>query len=523
MNNDNLFNLKLKSIHNNINTSKNEKDINEELDLLYDFIQSKYNDLEFFKKLDEIINEILNPEAIKNEYYAEGFVKKYLNIYFQKLKTDVYASWGLLFYKILCKKVNLEYSLIYSSIIKIYFKYLDIEYSINDISFPISSEVKLFYIIDKFSPIFENLIIDSSSYNLLFNPLFRNKIILYLYDFYKKNSNLKIWFPCSGIGTEPLLFSLLLNLINELESNQDKMKNFKIFCSDANDILLEEGLRINPLNDLLLKTKSDFAGENNKNEKNIKTTIINSKKNLIIKKNDFLNTGKYIDEIFDVLIINSLKLSDINFFNKKIIKRFNKLNEINRDIIIILEIKTIEKIDENNFSLNGYKPIAIIDSSFISEKNIDYFLSYLIFEIKTQKDMKIDENDYSLANFYKKYDLISQKELKQAILKIDKNSIKTNKDNLIYAYLLAKASLFNKAYDITKNNYSTDYNFSFKILKTIIENCKNSKITKKVENFIEENEIKEKGFTSELFDAMIDGIEEYEIEEKKYDNKKKWL
>ncbi len=523
MNNDSLFYNKLKSIHNNINTSKNEKDINHELDLLHDFIHNRYNDLDLFKKFDEIINEILNQEVLKNETYTEGFLKKYLNLYFQKLKTDIYASWGLIFLKILSIKTNLRYSLIYSSIFKIYFKYLDIEYSINDLVFPISDEIKLFDIINSYFPILESLINDSSSYNLLFNPLFRNKIILYLYDFYKKNNNLKIWFPCSGIGTEPLLFSFLLNLINELETNQDKMKNLKIFCSDTNDTLLEEGLRINPLNDLLLKTKSDFASENNINEKNIKVTINNSKKSLIIKKNDFLNTGKYIEEVFDVLIINSLKLSDIVFFNKKIIKRFNKLSEINRDIIIILEIRTPEKIDENDFSINGFKPASILESSFIPEKNNDYYLSYMIFEIKSQKEIKIEEKTNSLGYFYRIYDIISQKELKQTILKIDKNSIKTKKDNLIYAYILAKASLYNKAYDITKNNFSADYNFSYKILKTIVDNCKNNKILKKIENFIEEKEIKEKGFTSELFEAIIDGIEEYEIEEKRYNNKRKWL
>ena len=118
---------------------------------------------------------------------------------------------------------------------------------------------------------------------------------------------------------------------------------------------------------------------------------------------------------------------------------------------------------------------------------------------------------------------MNKKELKQSILKIDKTTIKTKRDYLTYAFLLAKASLFNKAYDILKNNYTYSYKYSYKILKIIIDNSKNEKIINKIQNFISEKQIKEKGFTAELFDALIDGIEEYEIEEKEYRKKRKWL
>ena len=523
MNNYNLFYNKLKSIHNKIYSSANEEDILLEINFLYDFIKNKYNGLDFFKKFDEIINEILNENTVKNKKYTEGFIKKYLNLYFNELKTDVYTSWGLILLKILVIKNNLHYPLIYSSLLKIYFKYLDLKYSINELDFPIKNGINIFEIFNNLLPVFENLIKDSTSYNLLFLPSIRNKVIIYLYNLYKKNKNLNIWFPFSGIGTEPLLFSLLFNLLNELETNENKIKNLKIYCSGQNHILLEEGLRINPSIDLLLKTKSDFAKENNISEKKLNITVKDSKKNLLIKENDSLSSGESIEESFDVIIINSLKLSDTVFHKKDIIKIFNKLENINRDIIIILESKTLEKIDENSFFLDDYKPISIINSTFISEKENDYFLNYLIFHIKSKNKPEIEENYNSLRyirrNFYK----MDKKEFKNRILKIDKTTIKTERDNLTYAFLLAKASLFNKSYEILKNNYSYSYNYSYKILKIIMENSKNNKIINKVQNFIIEKQIKEKGFTAELFDALIDGVEEYETEEKKHREKRKWV
>jgi hypothetical protein len=523
MDNDSLFYNKLKSIHNKIYSSNNEKEISLELNSLYDFIKNKYENLECFKKLDEIINEILNEETLKTKEYTEGFLKKYLNLYFKELKTNIYTSWGLIFLKILIIKNNLHFPLIYSSIFKVYFKYLETNYSTNELSFPIDKEINLYKIMNDCIPIINNLIIDSTSYNLLYLSSLRNKIILFLYDFYKKNKHLNIWFPYSGLGTEPLLFSLLLNLLNEIDSNDTKITNFKIYCSNPDHTLLTDGLIINPLNDLLLKAKSDFAKENNINKKKLNTTIKNSKKNLIIKKNSFLNSEQFIQETFDVLIINSLKLSDIVFSKNEIIKKLNELVDENINVLVIIETKTNEKIDESSFIFDEYKPTTIIDSTLISEKEKDYFLSYLIFQINAQKEQKLKENIHSLKYLRKNFYKMDIKDFKKEILKVDKTTIKTQRDNLTYAFLLAKASLFNKAYEILKKNYSYSYNYSYKILKIIIDNSKNIKMINKIQNFISEKQIKEKGFTAELYDALIDGIEEYEIEEKKYRKKRKWL
>jgi hypothetical protein len=524
MQRETIFYQKLTNIHKSLFSSLESGLIENEIDGLYSFIKNNFKDLVYYKKFEELINNICTEESIKNNNYTNSFFKKYINKFFQEIKTDNYSSWGILLNKLLSKKTGLSYPVIYSAVFRIYFDFFELDYEIKELNFPLLEKIDLQKILTELTGKIYNLLIDSSSYDLAFYSSLRNKIILFLFDLYKKKKSLSIWFPEAGIGFEPLLVSYTMHLLNETETKDEKMKNFKIFSSDANYLLLNEGLKNNFLNDLLVKTKTDFANENYLKEKEIKTSISESKKNIICADADFLSTGKIIDDNFDVVIINSLRHSDFDFFNKKITKRLKKISELGKEIYVILQVKSKTKIEPEKFFIDineppSLKPISNFEEIFISRDETDYFTDFLLFKFEKEITAVAKEDKYSLYNVYSSLNKFEQKDLKKVVLKIDKNNIKTEKDNLIFSFLLAKSFMFSKSFDILKYNFHADYNLSFKILNEIIKNCKNKKLTVKAENFIIENQIKEMGFSEDMLEAIIDGIDEFYEENKN----NKWL
>lgn len=525
MNIDKLIENKLKIIRQKIFSSANNSEIEKELDFVFIQIKNNYQELDFIKKFDQLISGIVIDRVLKDKNYVNGFFKKYINQYFCTMKADVYTAWGILFAKILSSKIKLKYPVVFANFFKIYWSKLPVLYSQEELVFPLEENIDLFEIIQSWKEVIDDLLANSSSYTLIFNSHIRNKLVLYLYDFYQKRGSLNIWFPFAGMGIEQLLISYIFNLIFELENNMPALKNFCILSSGMKDYLYEEGIKINPFKDLFSKTKEDFARENGIKVKDITITQKNARKKMIFSKTDFAFSGQIIDRNFEVIIINSLKYSDVIFFQQKLLKLFNKLSSLNKEILLILETQTNFKIELANFSIGNYKPVDLIDDIFISANN-DYFLSYLVFKFQPEQSQEEDstgEDETLFEQLRKKVNNLGAVELKKMLLKIDKKIIKTSKDYLSYALLLAKARLYNKAYDIVKNTYQDDYTQAYKVLVEIIDNCKNHKIVKRCENFIVEKQIKEQGFAAELLDAIVEEYDKFNDERRRKLEDRDWL
>ncbi|HQB61158.1 MAG TPA: hypothetical protein PK899_05815, partial [Spirochaetota bacterium] len=215
MDKNDLFDKQILNLRRKISSFDNYKDIEDEIDGIFNYIQNNWKELEFFTKFDILIEELLSERVTKDKIYCSTFLIKYLNIYIDLIKTDFYNSWGVIFSKILKFKLNFNFPEIYSYVLKFNAGLFANIFKNVDLAFPLERDLPLADIIREWKAVFEEIIANSSSYVLLFDAQTRNRIALYLYEYLKSNNSLSIWFPFAGIGIEPLLFSYIINLLVE--------------------------------------------------------------------------------------------------------------------------------------------------------------------------------------------------------------------------------------------------------------------------------------------------------------------
>ncbi|OHD18891.1 MAG: hypothetical protein A2086_12985 [Spirochaetes bacterium GWD1_27_9] len=514
---DLIFEKLVKELHKKIFASEDTFLINKEIDYIYNFIKTKWKDLEFFKRFDSLIEVILIQRVLKDKEYTDTFLKKYLNIYFELLNLDFYNFWGVLFSKILKNKTSLIYPSIYVVIFKLVFE--KESYSYEKSSFPLRDDISLYETLSFFTSKIEEIVVYSSSYNLFFNPKLRNPLILFLYEFYKTNKQLYVWFPLAGLSIEPVLFSYLLHLIIELDKNTTNPESLNFYGSDHSNFIVDKDKNTSFFEDSFLKVKKDFCFENGIDTKDIKTTLKDSKKKVLSFDFDFIYKTQIIDRKINFVIINSLKLSDFDNEKEKINKILKKIIEFKEEIGIILEIYSGFPLKEENIELPYTSNKKIISTVLISDFR-DYYVSYLYFTINKNNIQKEEKNIDILFNNYQSLKI---EQLKEELKKFDLNSSFTKKETLMFAEILTYAGFHSRAYEILKKNYKVDFNYSYKILNKIQNESKNQKIVNSVSNFIKENKIKEKGFTGELLDAIIEEIDTYFKENPNSTIKNKWV
>lgn len=507
MDKNKLFTDKLYAIRRLIYGGTDCKVVGGELDQLYHWLQGKYSGLDLFKRIDEVADELLSERVLRDESYTESFLKDFLNFYFSKVETELYDAWGIVFAKIFSGERAVIYPGIYAAFFRIYLQQLPELYEVDELIFPLSRELNLFKLFGSWKPVIEEIFFHSSTYTLLFDSLLRNSLVLYLYEQYKEEKPLNIWFPFAGNGIEPLLISYLLHLIHEVESGEKRFKKLAIFCSDHTPELLKRGLNLGPLDNFIGRTKEDFAHENGLKLKEIGASRGAAKRVLHLVEADFEGTLKLPADSFSIVIINSVKYS-----GREMIERlFDHFRELNRDLQLIVELESESEPELKDFNFGGQRAVELLGSRFVSGERRDYYQSYLRFELYADTE-PVEVKEDSLEELFRIGPTLDKRELKARLEGLDKSCLRESLSYLHYASLLARAKMFKRSYELIRDHYEADYNLSYKSLKAIIRYCKNEKIVKRVETFIIEKQIKEKGFSAELLDAISGEIDRFYAE-----------
>jgi hypothetical protein len=516
LNNEELFERKLREVHKKIFSQTSPEIIFEELDILLEYSQKYFDEVEYFKKFTQIIDMLAKPKVLENQKYVDGFFKEYLNRYFDILKPDFFECYGLLFSKILKEKICISSVKIFVEIFKIIFPTLTKDF--NDINFPLGTNVSLFQILKKTVPLIENALINSTSYNLFFNSKSRDKIAEFLFDYYKKNGKLSVWFPFSGLGIEPLMLSYIIHLFLENEKRITNPENFSFHCSDSNFNILEKGLESKNFEEYFIKIKNDFCKMSGINPKNVRTTIKNAGKKIVIYDKNLAVKNERIDKKVNFIFLNSSCFSYENTENfERIIDIISKYFP---DVKIIMEIKKDFPLKIENFEINNLKHKEIIISEHVT-KISDFHLNYVLFSI--EKEFETKKEVFNFREFYKRHFEMTEDDLKKEIKNVKVEMFKTGLELLQFAEILSRAGLFSKSYEIIKKNFKSNYNKSYKILKKIIEKTKNSKLKLSAEKFMFNNKIIEKGFSAELLDGISEEIDKFYKKNSKQKNNEKWL
>ncbi|HOJ63201.1 MAG TPA: hypothetical protein PLE45_02160 [Spirochaetota bacterium] len=494
MNIEEIFVLKTKNIHKKIYANVDYSEIENDVDHLLSFIEKNYKDIEFLKKIEEVVNLLSIRVVIENKEYIDSFYKKILNYYSNLLKIDKNSFFALIFTIII---QNYGYAGIFE-ITRLILKFLLNEY---DIDIPIEEKESIY---DIFSEIIQNLIkmsTKSSSYTLFKDSLIRNKIILYLYEYYKKNKRLNIFFRFAGIGIEPLMFSYTIRILYEIENGKE-IKNLNMYCYDE-EKKITYFLNSNLFEKIFLKLKESICLENDFKIKKLKTNLKIAKNDLII-----INELKVLENI-DFIILNNLSIVENS---ENLLKEFSFFKEGK----IIIEKTEDTEIDKKILYETGCKLLHELASNFDSQRN--KVVKFLLLEKNSKKEIKNIKNNYEdIDKLFFEYNRLNHSELKR---KIDLIKIRENSDYLKYAFLLCETGHHSKAFEIIKKYYELDYSLSYKIFRKIIQDTKNKKLKNSVEQFIKENKIIEKGFAADLIEAINDEIDEY-FENNKFTHKLK--
>ena len=357
LNNDTIIETHFKELHKLIFSDYDTKQITEKLDITFDFIKRNYTDTEFTEKLTELINIILIPKVMDKKEYCNSFLSKYIKIYMDELSLNGEYILSL----ILSKSSKKEQ---YNKLVLYHIIKLIEEPKIED--FLSSIENNLFYeFISKYRIILYDILLNSSSYELLTNSKLRNKVILYLYKQYKENLSLNIWFPFAGACIEPMLISYILHLICEVDGKE--ISSFNIIASDHNNKILQNGYKSNIFDSIFEKMKEDFCKENGISIKNIKTSKKKSNKKIHLENIDFLNTPTLpiLNKKIDIIIINSNKLSLYKQNEKEIEQILEKIQNM-KISKVLFEIKEEFERDIYRFNYNSINKkilVALIKQS----------------------------------------------------------------------------------------------------------------------------------------------------------------
>jgi hypothetical protein len=377
----------------------------------------------------------------------------------------------------------------------------------NDLIFPLDDGISLYDVIGSWLAPVEDQVVYSSSYDLFINSKLRNELILHLYKKYKETKTLILWFPFAGIGAEPMLISYLLHLVAEADTGFADMPNFFIHCGDHCSFIAERSLSSQLFDELLIRTKEDFCSENGIRTGGIKTTIKQAKRKLGFVSDDLIYKLEAPDTDFDTVIINSLKLADNETENGKLQKIIDRLERCLRDIEVIYEVRSIEPLAYEQLPLKKSYEKKIISESFISlktDRNLT-LVSLKVCGCSNDENVHVETIDDILIDGTSP----DKDVLKNRILKIKINDIYEPVDKLKYAKLLALSGYYSRSFDMIKKYYKSAYSLSYSIMQEILSGSKNEKLNARIENFISENKIREKGFSGELLDAITEEMEEY--------------
>lgn len=506
MDKSDLFDKQILNLRRKISSFDNYEDIEGEIDGIYNYIKNNWKDLEFFSKFDILLDELLSERVTKDKIYCSTFLIKHLNIYIELIKTDFYNSWGIIFSKILKSKLNFYFPEIYSCVLKLNSGLFAKSFKNIDLAFPLDKDIPLVEIIREWKIIFEEVVINSSSYTVLFDVKTRNQIVFYLYQYLKKNNSLSIWAPFAGIGIEPLLFSYIINLLIEADGDKNLGTNLKIYCSDRQFDGLKKGFEQSSFQDIFNKIKKDFADQNGLDLKDFKTNIKTARRSIILEDFDLIYKGEILDKNLDFTLINSLKLSRSDEYRNKINRIFRNINSINPKVKFIYEVKSKFSLSWSELDIDRYDG-ELLTSNFNCFNDDNYSLFFLTKENLNDSQTDEKNTDTCFIDIYAKKEKYSSKKLKK-ILNNNKYEL-SKKNTLKLAELYASINLYSKAFSLVKENYEADYSFSYKILSNIRDKSKNNKLASSVERFIIDNKIKEMGFSSELVEAIAEEIEDY--------------
>lgn len=499
-------------INNMIISSAESGDIDQSVSHLYNLIKEKYNDIEFFKIFDQIINLLSTPRVIKDKDYTENILKKYLILYYKMLDCDYFDEIAILFNKIIRNKRISSYPIIYKNIFQLISDDNNIDEQL------INEHTNLSLIIGKYLPVIKDITEYSSSYTLYFNSKIRNELILFLYDFYSKNKELTIWFPFSGISVEPQIFSYLFHLVADLKKKKTSIKNFNIYVSDHTGKLLERGLRSNFFEHIFQKMKDDFCKINQIPPVEIKTSLTKAKKAITYENLDLIYKNEVLNKEINFVVINSLKLSDLTFEKDKMFKLLNKIHRTLNKSIVIIELISQFPIKETELNNDKIDKVKLICNDFYSKENIDYHIQYFAFYFKPISENTIEVN-ISINDLFENYKNMDIEMIKKSLNLIDTDlNISSNEEIFKYSEILAKAGFHSKSFSLIKKIYKSDYNKTYGLLNYIYSSTKNEKLKKSVDSFIITNRLRENAFSEELFFAI-----EEEIDVFLNDNDSKWL
>nr|HPO49627.1 hypothetical protein [Spirochaetota bacterium] len=462
---DDFFEKQLKILKNAVDSDASGDKINEISEVIFSNINKIDSETERLRKIDFVVNvfcssrisgdRISGDRISSDKDYVEGVLKKVLSLYFNVLSGDIYEKMAIIIHKILKNKNYFQYPLVY--------KYILLLKKSNEETIDLFDEkFILFDYINEKIDFFKKIADYSSSYNFFFNSMMRNKIVLFLYDFFLKNKSMNIWFPFSGIALEPLVFSYIFHLILETDKKKKNIQNFNVYCSDYSFYLLEEGLKTEIYNDIFLKIKNDFCFENQINPRFLKTSLQKIKNSIVVENKDIILKNEFIDKDLDFIFINSFKLSNITFESEKISKLINRISQNYRSVIVIIEIVSEFSLKEIPIKNDNIKKVKLLCSNIYPQDNRDLHIHYFAIYLEDVKKNQ-SEDELSIVDFFLDRN-VDPEEIKDKLKNFDDKKLVSKEDFFKYSEILTKAGFFSKSFDIIKKIYKSDYYRSDKII-----------------------------------------------------------
>lgn len=502
MDTENFLNKKMTSFRKSLFTFEKVEIIKKQLENIFTECD-KIEKNQTFEILDELLNITLTQKTVRNRSYCNIIITKILSKYadFLSITNDINII-ALIFFKYFKEKLNLYY---YDSVLNL-LKSIDISEEISTLY----ENKDIYNIFNKFEDIVNNNINYLSSRHICFQAIPRNQLIMSLYEHYKENRQLSIWMPTGGFAEEGYIISLICNLLYQTEFNS-KISNFNITISlkNKNSNYTSETNFTRITNKII----EDFKKENSLKDKEIRLKERNISSCITTIENDFYNDAVFPDnKHFDIILINTIKTENYLHLTNRVKKLIEIIKDKNRkDFKLIIETPYENELEPEKYIIDEKKAIVINNSGYHIE-NTNKKLSYLIYDFKTtpSDSQQTDNNDIETLLEKVSINENNPKTLKKELLKININLINKPEHFLKYASLCENAKLYEKSYTITRDHYQTDIEMSIKILNNIIANCKNSKITNKVKNFIEEKHLNDKNYSNNLIKSISDGIEYFE-------------
>ena len=471
---------------------------------MLDYIASHIAEQERAEYCGMMLNELLCDDVIDNAQLCQSSLLPAINAYRAAAVSDRTDTevWVDIFERYIGAKTGCHHPIVYADILRICRSDFHQACSEN-VSLPLSEDVNLSNVMKQWRTLFERFLQDGSSWTLLRDADCRNALARFLCSQAESHpaEPLRIVFPFSGTGIEPLLLAYTVSLMSEAMSGHPAEMKLVLLGDPAGPL---RSMNPNDTNydETFLNLKKTFCEQNHIKIKDVKTTLKAVKRKITvmtaeewrIREQSQMTRGQ--NQMTRGHAPLSSDFAVINFPDGDIIGDFE-------NIILECSGRDIPKL---------YESKSVIISSFDKEHECEVKFIHCVRKNMPEQTAAEGTNRESpkgnyIEQLYAVRHSFSPKEMKKKLAVGD--YIVSEKQMIQYAELLAMSAQYGKAFQVIRQHFESDYDKSYQLLQEMLLQCKNNKINEAINRFIVEKEMKPNGFGEAMLEAVIDGIEDY--------------